>query len=375
MLEIQKALQAIDPRYADPRHVLFVLEKSGVIGPDQLKQSQHPEYPELFLFDYTIFADFNNPIIRECRGLVLDSTNNEWNPVCWPFEKFMNWTQPGCDPIDWDSAKVYEKLDGSLLSCWYHKGKWNCSTTGSPNAGGQVNDSKITFSGLFWKVFEEKGYQLPEIFSKSFRDITFMFELMTPLNQIVVRHDTNKLVLIGARNRVTGQELPIWGFRNCYGIVNQFDLKNIDQINDLLKDKSPFVQEGFIVVDKFWKRAKVKSSAYVRAHHLKSTFSTKNCLTLELKNETEELLTYFPEFKQEIERIRFNISEFEQKSLELYNQIKDLPTQKDFALEATKHKCKGFLFLYKKGDVINARNYLNKISIYNALDLLDLLFN
>ena len=42
---------------------------------------------------YTIFkynqlnSDFNNEIVRECRGLILD---DEFNPVCVPFFKFGN---------------------------------------------------------------------------------------------------------------------------------------------------------------------------------------------------------------------------------------------------------------------------------------------
>lgn len=78
--------------------------------------------------DYTILSynqiesDFYNPIVRECRGIILE--NSTLTPVCVPFYKFGNYGEGYVPDIDWSSARTQEKVDGSLIKVWYHNGKW-----------------------------------------------------------------------------------------------------------------------------------------------------------------------------------------------------------------------------------------------------------
>lgn len=58
-----------------------------------------------------IKSDFSQPIVQECRGIILDSNNGI---VCWPFDKFFNYGECYAAKIDWSSAKVQEKIDGCL---------------------------------------------------------------------------------------------------------------------------------------------------------------------------------------------------------------------------------------------------------------------
>ena len=57
-------------------------------------------------------SDFTQDIVRECRGLILDSDTNE--VICHPFEKFFNFGEPCAAEIDWSTAFVSEKLDGCV---------------------------------------------------------------------------------------------------------------------------------------------------------------------------------------------------------------------------------------------------------------------
>ena len=77
------------------------------------------------LLIYDSKADFNNPIVQECRGIILDDENQI---VCCPFYKFGNFYEKYVPDIDWNSARVEEKLDGSIVKFWYDKGKWNTSS-------------------------------------------------------------------------------------------------------------------------------------------------------------------------------------------------------------------------------------------------------
>jgi hypothetical protein len=49
-----------------------------------------------------IDSDFNNEIVRECRGLIIDKN---LNPVCVPFYKFANYGESYADNINWSTAK------------------------------------------------------------------------------------------------------------------------------------------------------------------------------------------------------------------------------------------------------------------------------
>ena len=59
-------------------------------------------------------SDFNEEIVRECRGLIIDEDSLE--PVSVPFFKFGNYGESYCPEIDWESAVITEKRDG-CVSC------------------------------------------------------------------------------------------------------------------------------------------------------------------------------------------------------------------------------------------------------------------
>lgn len=63
----------------------------------------------LIIFSYGVEADFGIDVVRECRGIILDETDG-YNPVCVPFFKFVNYGEPYADNIDWNTARVQEKI-------------------------------------------------------------------------------------------------------------------------------------------------------------------------------------------------------------------------------------------------------------------------
>lgn len=350
-------------------HKDTVIEDFETTFPD-VRVVQHPEFQNLYLFDYkSIVADFSCEVVRESRGLVLDRDNG-WQPVCRSFIKFFNAEESLAAKIDWPSAKVYEKLDGSLLNLWFYNGKWHVSTNGSPNAGGKVGSNDFTFQTLFWEVFDQLGYKTPTVFSKEFEKMTFMFELMTPYNQIVVRHPQNRLTLIACRWNDSGKEVDPAAFKNCYDYVRLQPFGNMDDIKAYLETTSPFEQEGFVVVDKDWQRIKIKSARYVEMHHLRSSFTPKKCLQLILKNEQSEFLSYFPEFKEELANVETKFITCKQQHLDFYQQIKHIPVQKDFALEAKKMPCSGALFALRANKVSTFNEFVLNMTENNALELI-----
>ena len=150
---------------------------------------RHSKYPNLVLLKYDqIESPMGVSLVQECRGLILDEAN-DWNVVCFPYKKFFNYLEGHAAEIDWSSARVYEKVDGSLMTLYWYDGHWEVSSSGMPDAAGEMNGFNITFADLFWKVWnEELGYEIPRE-----TDCCFMFELMTPYNRVVVRHAKSDL--------------------------------------------------------------------------------------------------------------------------------------------------------------------------------------
>ena len=104
------------------------------------------------------------------RSPVLILDRGSWNVVAMPFKKFFNYGEKDADRIDWGSAKVYEKLDGSLLTLYFHSGEWHvalskrnprsCTDRMESSKSNPIGQSG-TFAELFWSVWCSKGHRLP----------------------------------------------------------------------------------------------------------------------------------------------------------------------------------------------------------------------
>jgi hypothetical protein len=138
--------------------------------------------------------------------------------------------------LDWSSARVYEKLDGSLFTLYWYGGSWQVQTSKLPAADGVLASVQKTFAELFWGVWDQQGNVLPAMAGDSDdeaavehgervhhpsepsvsapnagrcpqRHRCYMFELTTPDNVIIVRHHRKALVCIGARDLDTLEEI------------------------------------------------------------------------------------------------------------------------------------------------------------------------
>jgi hypothetical protein len=347
----------------------------------------HNKYPNLFSFKYNqIESDFSLQIVREARGIILDRDDN-WNVVSFPFTKFFNYGEKFADEIDWNSARIQEKMDGSLLILAWYKDKWNVSTSGSPDASGSVTDLRLetwnprpNITLPIPKSFEEYFYQVINLDFNIFetlncyKEYTFMFELTGPLNKIVVNNSEAKLTVIGARNKITGEEitakLAADMLNGHYDCVKEFPFSNLDEILKATNELKPKEQEGFVVVDKNFKRIKIKSPKYVQLHHLKSSFSLRNCTDLVRQGESEEMLAYFPEYSEMIKKIDSQFKKLIVESNLTFSKIREIETQKDFAREALKYNYSSLLFKMRSDENFDLKKYLTEINIDTLIKML-----
>lgn len=286
----------------------------------------------LIMFKYSqIDSDFNNPIVRECRGLILDEKNFE--VVCHPFNKFGNYGESYCPNIDWKSCYVTEKLDGSLIKLTRIGDDILWSTNGTidafkANLADQIGCIAKSFGELaWWAILENyrkaRGLSVsdcidPDIVNGWLKSIikpgyTYMFELTSPFNKVVVTWHKTELHFIGCRDNVSGQEIFFGDHElsKIFDIPKIFPLRSVDECVKAASSLDVNA-EGYVVVDKNFNRVKIKSPTYVSLHHMKNNGVLSYARGIEIVrgNELSEVLTYFPEFKPHLEKIQSDYNNF-----------------------------------------------------------------
>lgn len=281
-------------------------------------------------------------ITQECRGMVVLDKGKDSIILCHPYNKFWNHGEHLAKEIDWSSARIYDKLDGSLMLLSYHPEdeKWTVASSGHPTAGGNFGskNSTFTFRDKFWEVFKTTKMLLPfEMFNPFVRQIGFFFELVAPDNRIVCNYTEAKLILHGARSIVTEKELDrveleLHANEFNWPLVKVWKLGSLEEVLTAVKELNPIENEGFVVVDKYFNRVKIKSPQYVALHHLRDKFTTRGIMYLWKAGEVDEVLTYFPENKEIVMEICGKLEQACIEAFDLFNTHKNLPTRKDFAL-------------------------------------------
>lgn len=303
--------------------------------------------------DYVIFnydqikSDFNREIVREARGIIF--REGKWEkPVCHAFDKFGNYGESYVPEIDWDTAVVTEKIDGSLIKIWYDEG-WRISTNGTINAfKAELNNVKFqTYGDLLMECLNVNLTGALFDFLRTLdKGSTHMFELVSPYNRVVIPYKETKLYFLGLRN----EDGIVKPFHQCsemvtmmraYGIDTPkvYHLGSLEQCIEATKEL-PWDEEGYVVDDMFGERVKIKSPAYVVAHHARNNgVITKAALIdIVLANEVEEFLTYAEEYRDEIEQIKEEISTFKKDSIRwsLKIMFKGYSNRKEYAEEVKK---------------------------------------
>lgn len=259
------------------------------------------------LFKYNqISSDFHEEICNEARGLILDSQDN-FRVVRYAFKKFFNVDEPFAAHIDWDSAVATEKIDGSIMSVWFARGKWHFSTNGTIDAfKAELNTigPYKTFGDLFASVF-------PSCHANP--NLCYTFELVSPYNKVVIDYPETKLYLLSIRDMRTLEEYPLekvkkyadeWGF----AAPQRYNLNNEEEYRQLVASM-PEGHEGIVVRDKNGERVKIKTLLYFQLHRIANNgkMTLERIVDLIKANDTDEFLAYFPEYNEVFADVRKRI--------------------------------------------------------------------
>jgi hypothetical protein len=337
-----------------------------------IKAVRHQTYPNLILFKYSqIASDMSLPIVQESRGIVLDE-NDDWRVVSRAYDKFYNYGEPNAAEIDWDTAVVQEKVDGTLCTVYEYAGDWHVATTGTPDAGGPVNNGEIIFAALFWEtlgLYLGEDWETPPWESS---DWCYLFELTTPQNRVVVNHQAASLTLLGIRDRSSGQ----WAkasdtvMARVVPLVREFPLQSFADIQATFDTMDPLQQEGYVVADAHGHRVKVKHPGYVALHHMKDGMTQKSILEVIQRGEVPEVTAHFPELADAFNAIKSQYDALASGIDAAYLPIKETETQKEFASLALPFPCSAALFDIRRGKALDGKDFLAKATLPSLMRLL-----
>ena len=330
-----------------------------------IRARRHGAHPQLVQLKYSqILSPLHEPVVQECRGLVVDEAD-DWRVVCRAYDKFFNLGEPNAAAVDWGSGRVYEKLDGSLITLYHYRGEWHAASSGLPDAAGMAHESGVTFAELFRRTWSRLGYARP---GAGDAHLCFMFELMTPENRVITPHARPRVVLHGVRDLHTMRERdpePIAAERG-WECVSTLPLTCVEDCLAAAKSLSPKVGEGYVVRDAHFRRVKVKSPQYVALAHLKEGMTGRRILEIVRANESDEFLTYFPEFRPAYEAVRREYDSLCGALEADYARLRDAREQKAFAAGASNTRCSSPLFAMRSGKCRSVREFFAAATIQSV---------
>jgi|TARA_B110000908_G_scaffold83444_1_gene99873 hypothetical protein len=354
-------------------HVLRYLESytlEDLTAELGIKVAQNDKYPDLYCLNYCqIKSPKANPIVRECRSLVLEKSWGTFKVVSRSFDRFFNYGEAGAgDAENINEMTAHEKVDGSLVGLFFYNGEWLYRTRSMIMPA----EDMMIMGGvdLSWKnlieetVLEPADVRLLDVMS------TYIFEVVSPENRVVTRYDGRKAYLLAKRNNSTGEYTP--SFIHCWHTPKSFKFDTYENCLIAAKELRD-LNEGYVLYQNGVPSMKIKNPAYVAAHHLRgeNALTPRRVIDLIAMNEHDEYLSIFPEDKEmfakyigayKIMETETNMVWSEQKSL--------LPDRKAFALQVKDMSFSALLFQRMAKPDLTFEEWfisMNKNSRYNIL--------
>jgi len=297
-------------------------------------EAEHGVYARIDRYKFSlnydqIEAKDSDPLSQECRGLILctvDGHTPDRNEVIGatkvlarPMNRFFNLGQGSAAEVDLSSPDtvVYEKLDGTLCIVYFDlykgKGEWCIATRSVPSANLPIDGfGEYTFDTLFREAFlATTGRDFTQAFNECGGDggLTYCFELLTPNNQVVVKHSGKRVVLLTVRHNEDGGEawhLDMYSDPLGVPVPVCHRADSIEALVAFVNSRNGNEYEGVVARQNiarqgqngsFSRRVKIKGAGYLMASRAKTTIgaSPRNLLELILLEQIDDLLPILSE--------------------------------------------------------------------------------
>lgn len=367
--------------HPDPDMALAALEAAFDIG-----WRRHAQLPHLVQLRYRPrSAPKDHPVVRECRGLILD-TSADWAVVAYPLERFHHAPAGGGEVLDWRTAVVSEKLDGSVATLYRHRGAWHVASSRRPDGSGLLGTQgagpPMALSELFWRIWHAQGHQLPDDALRC-----YVFELCAARHPIVIHHEADSLHLLGVRRLDTLAEEPpegvaarlgwrcvprleLWGASASAGERRAAVAAHVSSLDGSRR-------EGVVVRDAGFRRIKWKSPGYLARQWRFPVRGTGReleairYLEVILAHEVEELVASCPLQRPHVERVQRRVDALIEQIDTAHAALLDQPTDRDFARAAEQTPFAPLLFARRRAPGVPTLRHLEQARLRYVLGLLE----
>jgi hypothetical protein len=307
------------------------------------------EYQDRIVLNYDqIESPKNDPIVQECRALILRKDEN-WSVMAQAYLRFLNVGEDQNTaefPLTSSKTRVYSKIDGSIILLYWDNfnNKWQPSSRSCAFGEGESVMGN-TFANIFYRAIENTNVIGWLESNEKNKEVTWIFELCSPETRVVTPFSEYKVVLTGARNVINGQEL----YGDALDMVaigmkverpESFSFASIDEAIEKANSLS-CMSEGFVLCHEegvsFW-RIKVKNSKYLAIANMRAngSISAKRILLLIVTNEQEEYLQYFKEDKKYFDYVSGIWTAILDNIASIHEKNCNIEAQKDYALAIMK---------------------------------------
>lgn len=321
-----------------------------VLGYDQIESPKAPQ------------------IVRECRGLILDT---DFNIVSRSYDRFFNFGEmPETQAhLDWSKAVCMEKVDGSLIKIYFWNGMWRISTRGTAFAESTVNGFPETFAELVLKALNLSAFEFQDKCDYELLEgWTYMFELTCMENRVVKVYSGYTLHYLGSRSNLNGEYGN--GYRQLDAIAigaREIKMYNFWSAHDCEESAKhlPDLEEGYVVYQDGVPVCKIKSPMYVAVHAIRGEgLNPKRISQIVLTNETAEYLLYFPEDAPHFEPYVNALGSLMAAMEYDYEMVKHITNQKEYAMAVKGVPYSSILFSCKKLGTLPAHTFNNMAEPY-----------
>jgi len=268
-----------------------------------------------------------HPIVRECRGLVLD---NDYNLIARAFPRFYNLGEDPKQKFNWSSFIANEKVDGSLIIAYW----WNDSL--HINTRGSFGNGLVGKSSYTWRQLFELAVNIAEVREICIAGYTLCFELCTPYNQVVAYHESPKAFLLSAFHGVEEVHYDFLTYLDYDFAQVFYEFSNVEEILTFINKegkKNPTF-EGLVLRDDNNERIKVKSEDYLRLHRLSNNGHVadfENILDAVLEFETAEIVSVFSSLRPKVTLVEDYVYREIGQLQQIWEEYKNIKSRKEFA--------------------------------------------
>jgi hypothetical protein len=288
--------------------------------------------------------------------------------IARPFDRFFNQGQGEAAPVNLESPEtaIFEKLDGTLcivhfddlLKEWHVGTRAVCEANLPVGSWAEVHTFRTLFekalsdtlvltvrrtrnpmidlltgtfpsgaqveNGSYVELTKDSSLVFQEWTSLLDKSRTYMFELCTPMNQVVVTHADYSVTLIGCRETQTGKEF--WPHEIAPGLwiphVVRHRFGHPEEMLSFVRERDPKMFEGIVACEEYephtFRRVKIKNAQYLAYSRLKDSIeSPRNVMTLILGENLDDAFVVMPE---EIKKAALEMQEGIRLMFHEYNQ-------------------------------------------------------